>query len=331
MTTLLVGSYSNGAPDGVRVVTLDDATGALRLDRGLAGAPDASFFAWDAATRRLYVTDEFAPAVGGFVLDAGCTALAPLGTRPAGANYPCYVRLSPDRSRLALANYGADLVEVFALADGKLQPNPVQLRGSQSRDGHAHWVQWSPEGDRLYLVDLGHDEVRMHAVTADGFGPAAVAFAMPKGAGPRHLAFHPDGRTAYLFTEYASTLTALAREPDGTLRELQTVSTLPADFAGESTGAHIQISDDGRAVYVSNRGHNSIAVFSIADDGTLTHRQTVSCGGDWPRFFLRLGRRLIVANQKSGDLIGFDVADDGTLAPSGQRLAIPTPVAILAV
>lgn len=329
MTKLLVGSYSEGKPDGVRLVSFDDASGKLRIERVIAGAPDASFFSWDAAARRLYTTDEFAPRVGSFDIDAGFATMAPRGYQPANAKYPCYLALSPDKSKLAVADYGSDVTEIYRLADGALQPGPQILRGTRTdAEGHAHWVQWSPEGDRLYVVDLGHDDVRMHAVSAGGdIGPAQTAFRTPVKAGPRHLAFH--GSLAVLVTEYANTLTSLRREADGTLSEIETVSTLPAGYSETSYGAHIQIVGD--VVYMSNRGHNSIAAFRIAADGRLTHLQTIGCGGDWPRFFLRLGKHLICANQKSDNLAVFDVAAEGRLTATGESLQIEKPVVMVAV
>jgi 6-phosphogluconolactonase len=328
MTKLLVGSYSEGKPDGIRLVSFDDATGALRIEHVIAGAPDASFLAWDAATRRLYTTDEFAPRVGSFEVAADFATMTPLGYQPAKAKYPCYIALSPDRSQLAVADYGSDVTEIYRLNGGALAADPQVLRGTQAGvEGHAHWVQWSPEGDRLYLVDLGHDEVRMHDVNANGIGPANTALKLPNKAGPRHLAFH--GAFAVLVTEYANTLTSLRRNADGTLTEIQTVSTLPAGYGETSYGAHIQIAGD--VVYMSNRGHNSIAAFRIGADGTLTHLQTIGCGGNWPRFFLRLGNHMIVANQKSDNLAVFDVAADGKLTATSHGLDIDKPVAIVAV
>ncbi len=205
------------------------------------------------------------------------------------------------------------------------------LRGSQSHDsGHAHWVQWSPESDRLYVVDLGHDEVRFFPYQGGKFtGGPEVAFSTPKGAGPRHLAFHPDGRHAYLLTEHGNTLTALGREPDGKLTELNTLSTLPPDFAGKDQAAHIVINPAGDTVYVSNRGHNSITAFAIAVDGRISLKQNISTGGNWPRFFLLLDNHLIVANQESEDLVLFDVAADGTLKPTGKTFKLEKPVVLL--
>src|SRR5687767_15597856 len=221
MIQLLVGSYSDGMPDGIRLVDLDPATGNLSVANVLEGAPDASYFVYDRAHRRLYVTDEPAARVGAFALAADARSLTPLGYLPAEAEAPCYLSLSPDRTHLACANYGSDTVAVFAInGDGALRAGPQVLHGTQpAAAGHAHWAQWSPEGDRLYAVDLGHDEVRCWSYeTASGrLGAPKTAFAAPAKAGPRHLAFHPDGRFAYLVTEYSNTITALAREADGRL------------------------------------------------------------------------------------------------------------------
>jgi 6-phosphogluconolactonase len=334
-TLLLSGSYSEGTPAGINLLSFDDATGTLALVHALPGAPDASFFAYDEGTRRLYTTDEMKPALGAFSLASGAAGLTPLGYRPASAKYPCYVALSPDRRHVAVACYGSDVVEVYATeANGALRAVPQVLRGTGSTaEGHGHWVQWSPEGDRLYVVDLGHDEVRTHAWDAGSgkAGPATTAFRMKEKSGPRHLAFHPGGKHAYLFTEYSNTITALGRNADGTLAEIETKPTIPAGFTGTSYGAHIQLSADGRRVYVSNRGHNSIAAFAIGGDGRLSALGTVSCGGDWPRFFLLLEKHLISANQKSGNLAVFDVAADGTLRPNGKGLDLPAPVMLLPI
>ncbi len=207
------------------------------------------------------------------------------------------------------------------------------LRGTQDHAaGHAHWTQWSPEGDRLYVVDLGHDEspqLQLGQVAASA--RPEVAFSMPKGSGPRHLAFHPGGKFAYLWTEYANVLTALSRNADGTLTEINTLSALPPEFKDTSHGAHIEINAKGDMVYVSNRGHNSIAVFGIAADGTISLKQIISCGGDWPRFFILLGNHLVVANQKTENLATFDIATDGTLKPNGQDFKLQKPVALLPI
>lgn len=332
---LLSGSYTEGAGAGLKLLSFDTASGAFELVRAYGGTPDVSWIAFSPSSRTAYVTDEMAARVGAFALAADLGSAAPLGYQPTGANYPCYIRLSPKGSKLAVANYGDDSVPVFAIdaATGALKADPTVLRGAQPHElGHAHWTQWSPEGDRLYAVDLGHNEVRSFPYAGGAFtGGPETAYAMPAGSGPRHLAFHPGGRFAYLWTEYANLLTALRREADGTLTRINALSALPEGFSGTSYGAHIAINPAGDTVYVSNRGHNSIAVFSIADDGSIGLRQIVPCGGDWPRFFILIGTHLVVANQKSDSLVSFDVAADGTLAPNGRMFALEKPVCLLPI
>lgn len=332
--SLLSGSYTGPNGEGLKLLSFDTATGAIELVKSYPGTPDVSWIAFAPQTRTVYVTDEMAEKVGAFTLSADAASVTPLGYQPTGAKYPCYIRLSPKGTKLAVANYGDDTVPVFGLdSTGALKPDPTVLRGTHARDkGHAHWTQWSPEADRLYTVDLGHDEVRSVRYEAGNFvGAPETAFAAPAGAGPRHLAFHPNSKFAYLFTEYAETLTALARGADGKLTELNTLPALPAGFDGKSTGAHIQINPAGDTVYVSNRGHNSITVFAIAADGRISLKQNIACGGNWPRFFLLLGNHLIVANQESEDLVVFDVAADGTLKPNGTVFKLQKPVALLPI
>ena len=332
---LLSGSYTGPGGAGLKLLSFDTATGAFELVREYPGTPDVSWIAFASATRTVYVTDEMAEKVGAFTLSADLATVTPLGYQSTGAKYPCYIRLSPKGTKLATANYGNDSVPVFNLdaATGALKADPTVLRSAHAHDaGHAHWTQWSPEADRLYAVDLGHDEVRFYPYAGGSFtGGPVTAFSTPKGAGPRHLAFHPNGKFAYLFTEYAETVTALRREADGTLTEIGTLSALPADFSGKSTGAHIQINPAGTVVYVSNRGHNSITSFAIAADGSISLKQNIDCGGNWPRFFLLLDNHLIVANQESEDLVIFDVAADGTLKATGKVFKLTKPVALLAV
>lgn len=333
--SLLSGSYTGADGAGLKLLSFDSATGALALEQEYPGTSDVSWIAYAAATRTAYVTDEMAARVGAFAISEDFGMAAPLGYQPTGAKYPCYLRLSPKGTKLAVANYGDDSVPVFGLdaASGALKPEPPVLRGSGTHDaGHAHWTQWSPEADRLYVVDLGHDEVRSFPYAGGNFtGGPEVAFSAPKGAGPRHLAFHPNGKFAYLFTEYAETLTALSREAGGKLTEINTLSALPVGFTGKSTGAHIQLNAAGTVAYVSNRGHNSITAFAIAADGSIAHKQNIACGGNWPRFFLLLDDRLIVANQESEDLVVFAVAADGTLSQLGAPFKLAKPVCLLPV
>lgn len=333
-TLLLTGSFTGDSDDGVNLIEFDDATGSLSLVRELRGAPDASFLSLDPVNRRLFAVDEAHGRVGSFNIKPGIASIEEIGYQPSQGTYVCYVKLSPDRTRVAAANYGNDVALIYALdGNGRLQSNPKVLKGTSSEPGHAHQIQWSPEGDRLYVVDLGHDEVRTYtynAATGD-VGVTQTAFKTPAKHGPRHLAFHPDRKRAYLLTEHGNTLVALSRQADGTLKEINTVPSLPDDYKEKAQAAHIQISPDGAFVYVSNRGPQTIGVFRIAADGSVSAVQQVATGGEWPRFFLLLGRHLLCCNQNTDNIVVFDVAADGTLKPNGKSLKLKAPVCLVPI
>jgi len=341
-TQFLVGTYSTEGHKGMSLLRFDAATDSFTTVRTFAAVENASFALYDDKTGRLYVTDEIEHGgwVGAYELSRDFQTLKALGARPSEAGAPCYLALSPDKTRLAVANYFGDLVTVFAIdpATGALQPSPQRLVAAGDRNeafkaGHAHWVQWSPEGDRVYVSDLGHDAIRAYPYDAGTgqIGAPSTAAALPKGSGPRHMAFHPKGGFAYVVTEYGNTVTTFARRPDGSLSALQTVSTLPAGFVGKSQAAHLTINAAGDVLYMSNRGHNSIATFRIGADGTLTPLQTLSTGGDWPRFFLldEAEKRLFVAHQRSDDIVVFHVEADGKLTATGKRFGMSKPVMLV--
>jgi 6-phosphogluconolactonase len=167
--------------------------------------------------------------------------------------------------------------------------------------------------------------------------PNQPAFVATKpGAGPRHLTFHPNGKHAFVINELNSTLTAYGYDASkGSLTEIQTVSTLPQGFSGENYCADIHISADGKFVYGSNRGHDSIVVLGFdQSNGKLTYIQNVSTGGKWPRNFAldSSGRFLLVANQNTNNIVSFKIdSKTGKLAPTGHLTEVPSPVCLLMV
>ncbi len=160
-----------------------------------------------------------------------------------------------------------------------------------------------------------------------------ASFSTRSGAGPRHFAFHPNGQFVFLINEVNSTVTSLAYDPTyGTLSELQTESALPSGYTGTSYCAEIQVSPDGRFLYGSNRGHNSIVVYSISSTGRLTLVQHISTQGQWPRHFTidPTGTYLLVANQHTNNIVSFRRnASNGTLTALGKSLTIPAPTCLL--
>jgi 6-phosphogluconolactonase len=210
----------------------------------------------------------------------------------------------------------------------------------QRQDGpHAHCVAISPDDHFALVADLGLDEVliyRLNAATArmEANNPQFVKVA--PGSGPRHLAFHPNGRFLYLINEMGSSIITFAYDaPAGTLSELQTVSTLPKDFKGQNDDAEIQVHPSGKFVYGSNRGNDSIAVFAVDPKaGTLKLVEIVPSQGKTPRGFGidPTGAYLIAANQNSDNMVVFRIDQtSGRLKPTGQVLAAPTPVSVIFV
>ena len=240
-----------------------------------------------------------------------------------------------------IANYGSGSVAVFPLAaNGELGPVSafVQDSGSsvnpQRQEGpHAHCIVTDP-GDRFaFVCDLGLDKVMIFAFDSSKgtLTPAHAPFvAVAPGAGPRHIAFHPNGRWAYVINEMGSTITSFAYDADrGGLREVQTESTLPKDFSGQSTCAEVAVHPSGRFVYGSNRGDDSIAVFTCdPSTGRLAFAQRVSTGGKTPRQFEidPTGNRLLAANQGSDTVVVFRIdTSNGRLRPVGAPVPSANP------
>jgi 6-phosphogluconolactonase len=327
---LIAGTYASRGGPGVVPLT---GTG----DDWTAGAPfaairNASFGVTSRGGRLRYLLDESEAGTLG-IYDRALKSLGSVSTLGA---HPCHAAVSPDGGILAVANYSSGNVAVWRLdrKTGLLvgEAQSVAHRGSgpnQRRQAgpHAHWVGFSRDGRTLHAVDLGADMVfahRLHPASGRVTG-SDVAYRAAPGSGPRHLAWHPRLPVAYLLAELANTVTVLRANADGGFTAGATLSTLPAGFAGTSSGAHIAVNRGGTRLYLSNRGHDSIAVFAIARDGGLTLVQHVSCGGHWPRLFLLCEdrRELLVANERSGNVAALRIQADGRLAEPTRGPAIP--------
>lgn len=254
-----------------------------------------------------------------------------LADLPSGGDDPCHVAIDRQGGLLAVANYSSGTVALYPLAAG-IPQEPIVRRHSGSGPNkdrqagpHAHWVGFTPDNRFCHAVDLGADAIFAYGLERGVVGEPVVAWRAPPGAGPRHMAYHPTLAIAYVVTELVNTLVTLTAQADGSFITRATTSLLPAGWEGASQAAHIAIDSAGRRLYASNRGHNSIAVFDLAEDGTATLAQHVPCGGDWPRFFLLLedSGQLLVANERSGNVAVFDVTVDGPVRPTSAQLAIP--------
>lgn len=252
----------------------------------------------------------------------------------------CYVAVDEARQLVYGANYHKGEVNVYKiLADGSLEATdavyhdePVGPHENQNVP-HVHYTDLTPDG-RLVVCDLGTDRVYTYDVSDEGKLTEVATFVAPAGTGPRHLVFNPNEKFAYLFGELASTVLVLAYDSaTGTFEQKQVLSTLPEDFAGFNGGAAIRISSDAKFIYLSNRGHNSLAVFAVSEDGSsLTFVQHISTEGDHPRdFALDPTEQFVVcANQNTDNLTLYRRdAENGTLSLIKKDIYAPECVCVL--
>jgi 6-phosphogluconolactonase len=346
-----VGTYTGTGSDGIYAYRFDPATGAAQAV-GLAAATDnPSFLAADPKGRFLYAVNELdafrgqpTGAVSVFAIERPSGTLKLLQQVPSLGGGPAHLSLDVTARYLLVANYGGGSVAVFPVAeDGRLGPQSafVQNVGSsvnpeRQAGPHAHFIQTTLDNRFALVADLGLDKLLVHRfdATTGSLTPADPAFvAMDPGAGPRHVALAPSGKYVYVVNELSSTVTVCAYEPgSGALRKVQTVPTLPANFAGANTAAEIAVDAKGRFLYVSNRGDDSIAAFDIhPEDGSLRFLERVPSGGKAPRHFVidPTGAWLLAANQGS-DTISLLRVDQqsGRLTATGRSLTVVTPVCV---
>ena len=347
-----VGTYTRDetGSEGIYLADLDVASGELTVRGVAARADNPSFLALNAAGSHLYAVSEVSDDGGApqgaaaAYRVAGDGALTLLGRQRTGAAGPCHVAVHPSGALVFAANYAGGAFTMFRCApDGALGERLLTLHHegrsidpARQQEPHPHSANLSPDGAFLYVPDLGTDRVESYRVdAAAGTLTAAGSAVMAPGSGPRHFAFHPGGRVAYAINELASTITALAWDAaGGVLTELRTVSTLPDGFSGSSHCADVHVHPNGRFVYGSNRGHDSIAIFAVDGAGRLEPVGHESTQGSTPRNFTLdpSGALLLAANQRSDSIVSFRVDPErGTLRPTGHRAAVPAPVCLIPV
>jgi 6-phosphogluconolactonase len=341
---LYVGTYTDdGKSEGIYLVRIDQRSGQLRLVKSVNAGPNPSFLAMHPNGRALYAVNEGEKGTVSAFSIAGDGMLTRLGSQPSQGAGPCYVSVDRSGRVVLVANYDGGSVAMLPLqSDGALEAatSVIKHTGSgankeRQSEPHAHCIISNPSNHFVLAADLGADRVFVYRLDLDGNSLRHVEGAdavMRPGAGPRHLAFHPTLPLAYVACELDSTVATVRFDSTrGMLSLNDTRSTLPPGWKGENFPADIHVAPSGRTLYASNRGHNSIAVFAIATDGTLSPSQHISTEGDWPRNFSidPTGRWLLVANQKSNSIVVFARDNQtGRLTTTGQRLELPSPVCL---
>lgn len=345
---LYVGTYTKGQAEGIFVYSFNDRSGKLvDLKMPVVGT-NPSFLTISGDKKYLYAVseiDNFDQNQSGGVSAFQIGKKGPLKlinqVQTHGAN-PCHVSLSPDGKKLVTSNYSGGNISLFnILPDGRVSEmvQRIQHEGSgpvKGRQGepHAHSAKFNATGKHLFAADLGIDELKIYQVSAASaplLPNAQPSVKLAPGSGPRHFEFSADGNFIYVINELNSTITVLIKY-GGVWKEIQTIKTLPKDFTGESFCADIHVSADGRFVYGSNRGHNSIAVFSRNQiSGRLEMIQTIPVEGNWPRNFTLdpTGQFLLVANERSNDITVFKVDElSGKLKFTGIKVQNQSPVCL---
>ena len=346
-----VGTYTTGKSEGIYLYRFDLSSGQLKHVATTSRVVNPSFLTLAPSRRYLYAVNEVqefagkkSGAISAFAVDQRTGELRLLNQQPSLGADPCYVDVDAGGRFVLIANYTGGNVTVFPVqSDGSLgeSTDMKQGRGSsvnrERQEGpHAHCIVLDPTNRFAYSCDLGTDKIMIFRFDARNgkLLPGETPWVQVKpGTGPRHLAFHPSGKYVFVLNELHSTVTVFTRDPEkGSLKELQTLTTLPQDFTGTNTSADIHVSPDGRFVYCSNRGHDSIAIFAIDPrQGTLMSVGHESTRGMTPRNFAidPTGAFLLVANQKSDNIVVFRLDQKtGRLSSTGQTAEVPSPVCL---
>lgn len=347
------GTYTGKKSKGIYVSRFSPATGRLSPPELAAEIVSPSFLAVHPSGRTLYAVNEVgqfegkkAGAVSAFALDPATGKLALLNQHSSGGSGPCHLEVDRKGRNVLVANYGGGSIAALPLrSDGSLLPASsfVQHAGSSADPNrqaapHAHGIYVDRANRHAYVPDLGLDKVLIYQF--DSKKGALVANPLPSvsvapGAGPRHFAFHPKGRFAYVINERVCTVTAFVCDPkSGGLQEIQTLSTLPPEEAmkPQYNTAELFVHPSGKFLYGSNRGHDTLVVYAIhAKDGRLTHIENVSTQGKIPRGFGidPSGKWLLAANQNSDNVVVFAInPESGRLSSHGQTVEVGSPVSI---
>jgi 6-phosphogluconolactonase len=351
-TTLRVyfGTYTGKESKGIYACELDLASGKTTEPRLAATTTNPSFLAIHPNRKFLYAVGEVGEFNGqktgmvtAFAIDAATGDLKQLNAQSTKGAGPCHVVVNPAGTHVFVANYGGGSCAALPIKDdgslgeatGFVQHKGASVSKSRQEAPHAHSINLDPSGIFAFCADLGLDQVLIYKFdqargTLTPNDPPAGLVA--PGSGPRHFAFHPTGRFAYVINEMTCTVTAFSYDPAaGRLTEIQTIPTVPSVEKGYST-AEVQVHPSGRFLYGSNRGHDTLAIFSIDQaTGKLTLVGHQSTGGKTPRNFGidPTGQYVLAANQGSGTVLVFRVDQaTGKLTQVGEPLRVPTPVCV---
>jgi 6-phosphogluconolactonase (cycloisomerase 2 family) len=339
-----VGGYTtqdrDGRGNGINVYRIDEVNGAWSHIQHVGGLENPALFTLTRDQSRLYSVHGGRNLISAFAVDRRTGTLTLLNQVDCQGNNPVDSALDPTERFLVIANYGTGAVAVMPVGeDGRLQPvsQLAPLQGTpgpnpkEQASSHPHAVIFDPTGQFVIVPDKGFDRTFLFRFQAGRLTPTEQGWvASAAGAAPRHTTFHASLPVLYVNNELDSTVTVFDWAA-GRATERQVVSTVPDGHEGHNTTAEIALGRNGRHLYVSNRGQDSIVRFTVGPDGTLTYATQTPTGGARPRFFTLgpKGGRLYAANQDSDDITVFAIdSETGELSPTGVRISVGSPSAI---
>lgn len=345
---LYVGTYTRGqnSSKGIYRTILDTDTGELYNPVLAAEATNPSFLEIHPNGKYLYAVSEVGGSggVSAFAVDKSTGDLTLLNQQSSGGAGPCHVNIDHTGKNVLVANYGSGSASVIPIKSNGSLGEPtgfVQHTGSsvnpnRQKEPHAHSINPGPDNRFAFVADLGIDKIMIYRLdvekgTIEENNPPFAK--LKPGAGPRHFTFHPNGKYAYVINELDCTVTAFTYEPaSGALNDIQSITTLPEGFNGSNTCAEVRVHPNGRFLYGSNRGHNSIAVYRINRRyGTLTFVEHETADIKTPRNFNidPTGKFCLVANQDGNSIVVFRInRRTGELEPTGHKITVGRPVCI---
>ncbi len=341
------GEVLEGKGEGIYRLLLNPQTGELTQEGRPAPAANPSYLCLSPDQSFLYAVNELKEyegqpggGVSAYRICPQDGSLTLLGSRPTIGSDPCHVAVNRAGTHVFVSNFMSGSVCVYPVeGDGSLGPHSqlIQHEGSsvdpvRQKGPHAHSLVFSPDQRFAFVPDLGLDRLTAYRTDFEtGLLSAVPGFETLPGSGPRFCEFHPNGRFCYLINELASTISLLRYDGDGGFTLGQTIDTVPGGCKAGNICADLHLTPDGRFLYGSNRGHDSLSIYHVDQKtGVLTWTDNVPCGGRTPRNFAvdPDGRILIVANQDSDNILTFKINEaDGSLTRAWE-LACPTPVCV---
>lgn len=338
-----VGTYTKENSEGIYKFTLDTEAKKISNVTLVAKLDNPTYVTINRNNEYLYsvVKEGESGGVAAYSIDSKTGELKAENRQVVEGASPCHVSVDSGNHTVVTANYHKGTIESFEINEENGTVNPASSIMAHEGSGpnkerqekpHAHYAGYTPDEKYVVGVDLGIDKIITYEIKGSALTEVNSLSVNP-GSGPRHITFHPNGKYAYVMTELSSEVIVLTyNAEEGTFTELQYISTIPADFDENNQGSAIHISSDGRFVYAGNRGHNSIAVYSVdQNSGELTFVEHTSTEGNWPRDFVLdpTEKFLVATNEKSHNLVLFSRDEStGKLTLLQSDVAVPEPVCV---